>query len=371
MDWHYFDNERVTCRINENRWTSTCEERAHIWNWGAQETGPTDAPSAIATEFKSGMPKFWNLPIIQSLIDDLHVVLYDHLFQDNESSPFFKCLRNCASGFLNYILLSLDSQKLFESGRPIAHIIVDSIASINYLRKKAGMKDDASCLPDQILEFTIERKSFWKGKLGRPTFQKISLNTGAMQENESWLATNWEAVSTTLSCQVNFILTQVRDLLLLNPTNPNNVAYFRDWDGDQRLRQHALVRSGRVPNFRGDIYNSAGIKPGELKVSLKATANLSDFRASVIRNGAFKIELTRDPSLHLRFNEKDEMRPTLHILDTHTIVILALLDLTGFMSYILYSEDPDLIEKLSCRHISSNCLPLTPCSSDDLSHHGM
>lgn len=157
--------------------------------------------------------------------------------------------------------------------------------------------------------------------------------------------------------------------MLLSPEDPKDAAYFRDWDGDQRLRQHALIRCGRVPNFRDDIYNSAGIKPGELNVSVKATANLSDFRASVLRNGAFKIKLTREPSLHLRFNEKDEMRPTLHILDTRTISNLALLDLTGFMSYILYSEDADLIEKSTCRHISSNCLPLTPCSSDDLHHH--
>jgi hypothetical protein len=139
----------------------------------------------------------------------------------------------------------------------------------------------------------------------------------------------------------------VKNLLLLDPKKQLNfqdanahrhevrIPYFRSWDGDQRLRQHAIIRSARPPTLRSDIYNSAGIKPGELGVSVGAVTNLSDFRASVIRNGAFKLELTRDPSLHLRFDENDEMRPTLLILDSRTISMLALLDLTGFMSYVL------------------------------------
>lgn len=169
-----FDNKRVTCQVDKDHWTSNCERRAHIWNWGAQQTSATETPSAIATEFKSQMPRFWNLPIIQSLIKDLHVALYGQLFQDRETSPFFECLTNRANGFLNYILLIFDHQKLFESGRPISHIIVDIIASVNYLRDKAEMKDDASDIDDQLLEFKTERKLFWKGKLGMHCSNKLT-----------------------------------------------------------------------------------------------------------------------------------------------------------------------------------------------------
>jgi hypothetical protein len=172
----------------------------------------------------------------------------------------------------------------------------------------------------------------------------------------------------------------VRYILLLDPRkpvtpDPNNIGitvpapFFRHWDADRRLREHPAISSTRVRSFRGDIYNSAGIKPGELNVSINTTLNLSDFRASVIRNGAFKIELTRDPSLHLRFDEDNEMRPTLHILDTRTVSMLALLDLTGFMSYIPIPEDADLLDQLSYPHSLRNSLTLTPYSSEDLPRH--
>jgi hypothetical protein len=181
-----------------------------------------------------------------------------------------------------------------------------------------------------------------------------------------------------ISHQVNFILSEVKNLLLLDPkkqlkfqdpsNNRHEVPYFRSWNGDQRLRQHAIIRSARRPTLRSDIYNSAGIKPGELGVCVGTVTNLSDFRASVIRNGAFKLELTRDPALHLRFDENDEMRPTLLILDSRTISMLALLDLTGFMSYVPHSEDAYLTEMSIYLPILTNSLHLTHYSLVDPRH---
>ena len=92
------------------------------------------------------------------------------------------------------------------------------------------------------------------------------------------------------------------------------------------------MRSARPPTFRGDLYNSAGIKPGELNPKETAKANLADLKANVILNGAFRMALTNDPSLHLRFDETDFKLPTLLVLDSGTIKTLALLDLTGFMA---------------------------------------
>jgi hypothetical protein len=126
-----------------------------------------------------------------------------------------------------------------------------------------------------------------------------------------------------------------KDFTLTDPDNNGaQVPYFRAWAGEQRLRirHHPLKRSAVPPTFRGDVYNSAGIKPGELDPKEPAKANLSDFRATVILNGAFKIALTNDPSGHLRFDENDEMRPTLLILDSRTVSMLALLDLTGLIA---------------------------------------
>jgi hypothetical protein len=167
--------------------------------------------------------------------------------------------------------------------------------------------------------------------------------SAAKPDNVVWLDGNWGKYSINISDQVCIVFREVRKLLLLDPekslrfldpnqTNQELLPYFRAWNGDQRLRQHALLRSALPRTFRGSIYGSAGIKPGELGTSGLSIANLSDLRASVIGNGAFKIALTNDPTLHLRFDDNDEMRPTLFILDSRTVLMLALLDLTGFMS---------------------------------------
>lgn len=125
-------------------------------------------------------------------------------------------------------------------------------------------------------------------------------------------------------------------MLLLDPygafKRDGNLQYFRAWGGHQRLRHHPLKQSVVPPTLRGDIYTSAGIRPGEVDLQDRAKANLSDFRASVLLKGPFKIALTNDPSLHLHFDENDGMRPTLFILDSRTLLMLALLDLTGFMA---------------------------------------
>jgi hypothetical protein len=153
---------------------------------------------------------------------------------------------------------------------------------------------------------------------------------------------NWEEFSKRLSDQFNCIFDEVYNILLLDPkkhlTIPDpkdskiRLPYFRAWSGDQNFRQHSFTRSAHLPTFRGDLYNSAGIKPGEINPKKTAKANLADLKANVILNGPFKMKLTNDPSLHLRFDETDCQRPTLLLLDSRTIKMLALLDLTGFMA---------------------------------------
>jgi hypothetical protein len=153
--------------VDENNWTSDHVARSHIWLWGSQGNSPNDTPSAVAAEFKSREPKSWNLPIIQSLIKDLHASLYGERFKDVEAlSPLFNCLRDRAEGFINHILISFDSQQFFETGRPISHIVVDIIACVNYLREKAEMKNDKSIASDQTYEITALREWFWHSKLG-------------------------------------------------------------------------------------------------------------------------------------------------------------------------------------------------------------
>jgi hypothetical protein len=113
--------------------------------------------------------------------------------------------------------------------------------------------------------------------------------------------------------------------------------FFRAWKGGKDRRKNTFMRSTLSHNFRGDVLTSAGIKDGELDVTSEGAkketpkANLADLRDEFILGGAFKMELTNNPSLHLRFDETDFKRPTLLILDIRTVVLVSLLDFTGLM----------------------------------------
>lgn len=152
--------------------------------------------------------------------------------------------------------------------------------------------------------------------------------------------TDWTE-SKVFKREIKYIFDKVRNILLLDPLRELRLptsedgekvtSFFRAWTGEQYFREHSLMRSTIPQTLRGDILNSAGLKPGELDPKETPKANLADFRVKFITDGAFKIKTTTDPSLHLRFDESDFRRPTLCILDSRTITMLALLDLTGLM----------------------------------------
>lgn len=161
--------------------------------------------------------------------------------------------------------------------------------------------------------------------------------------HRSWFNSNWGQYEKNISHHVCEIFLEIHNLVLLDPqgklklSEPEkgniDLPYFRAWNGEQRFRKHALLRPALPRTFRGHVFSSSGIKPGEISPQISSIANLSDLRASVISSGAFKIMLTNDPSLHLRFNDNDEMHPTLYILDSRTVLMVAILDLIGLMSY--------------------------------------
>ena len=160
-----------------------------------------------------------------------------------------------------------------------------------------------------------------------------------------------DALKTLLSNQTEYIWNELQNLLILDPKKtfmhhcglnniPNglNYPYFRTWTAAQTTvvaLTHPLRGSVLPTNYlsRRDIYHSAGIKPSELNPKDSPKANLSDIRASVFSTGSFKIALTSDPSLHLRFDDEMRTTPTLLILDSRTVLMVALLDVTGLMAY--------------------------------------
>ena len=159
-----------------------------------------------------------------------------------------------------------------------------------------------------------------------------------------------DAYKTIVLNQTQHIWNELRNLLILDPNKTfmhrcglNNIPngldcpYFRTWTAAQTsiaLTHPLRSRGSMLPAiYRRDIYHSAGIKPGELDPKDTPKANLSDIRASVLRTGSFKIALTSDPSLHLRFDDETRTTPTLLILDSRTVLMVALLDVTDLMAY--------------------------------------
>jgi hypothetical protein len=65
------------------------------------------------------------------------------------------------------------------------------------------------------------------------------------------------------------------------------------------------------------------------------SGSLSDINDRDIYTGPFRLALTDDPHLHLRFDGNKE-RPSILILDSHTVSVLAILDLTGLMKYVFW-----------------------------------
>ena len=153
-----FQNNRFRCRIDVAGWGAELSATAEVLNWGTNfELTPREAANQIK---QSGT---WNLPIVQSLIHDLHDSLYGQRLQDSVQAPLFTHLEAICNGFLNHIILALDKKGLFESGRPVAHVFVDIIACIRFLRELARNSDDES---DQFPKLEELQRLFWRDKFG-------------------------------------------------------------------------------------------------------------------------------------------------------------------------------------------------------------
>jgi hypothetical protein len=147
--------------------------------------------------------------------------------------------------------------------------------------------------------------------------------------SSSWLDDARTNYRHYLNREVNLIFREVRNLLLLDP-NSYLCPVFGPSRRDKQLRCHPLLRHVIPSTFRGDVFSVAGIKLGEAKPVKNVQEHLSDIDASFIRNGPFRLTLTDDPSRHLGLDESGA-RPTILVLDSDTIIRLALLDLTGLM----------------------------------------
>jgi hypothetical protein len=151
-----------------------------------------------------------------------------------------------------------------------------------------------------------------------------------------WDHTNWSRYWEYLKPQIRAIFEELRNLLLLDldgllpqhfrppcRTNPQVIG----------SRKHQrLIRRVVSETLQGDIFTASGVDPGEVDVNLRSElrGSLSDINARDLYKGPFRIALTNDPSQHLRFVET-RLQPTILVLDSQTICILAILDLTGFM----------------------------------------
>lgn len=154
----------------------------------------------------------------------------------------------------------------------------------------------------------------------------------------SWTTANWEGYWKDLSVQINTIWNETRNILLLDPRN-NLVGCFLPRNPPLRSSKpslsqgHSLIRRVLAETLRGDLYKSAGLKPAEINAqNIFLPGSLSDINDRDLYTGPFSLALTNDPALHLRFHETKVN--TILVLDSRTVCMLAILDLTGLMKSI-------------------------------------
>lgn len=116
------------------------------------ETGGTTQPTeSDFTDFNNSIqaacrhfkhkpdPWTWRLPIAEKLIQSLYFALYNGRFEmEGRGSYLFQLLKRHSDGYMEKIILHLDSRNLFGKGRPISHVFMDLIACITFLRDEAG-----------------------------------------------------------------------------------------------------------------------------------------------------------------------------------------------------------------------------------------
>jgi hypothetical protein len=150
------------------------------------------------------------------------------------------------------------------------------------------------------------------------------------------MKSHWDEYQNYLSREIIEIYDRTRNLLLLDPVDCIAPYFSHDPPRSNKdLRRLPLIRRGHPQNFQGALLNAAGLKPEEVRKSeipLGLKGSLSDIDARTLYNGPFRLSLTNDPSLHLRFAVSDPRKqPSILVLDSRTMCNLALLDLTGFM----------------------------------------
>jgi len=161
----------------------------------------------------------------------------------------------------------------------------------------------------------------------------------------------WEEYWGYLEPQIRLVYREMRNLFRLDPDRIFDDHYFRgrraldpsqtgkkevsklSADVDQTLPfRHPLIRQPFPDTFRGALLSAAGIKPSEINSLQKSDLSrpVSDINDRDLTSGPFRLAITDDPRRHLRFDDTN-VDPTITILDTQTVCILALLDLTGMM----------------------------------------
>jgi hypothetical protein len=163
-----FYNDTVPCT---HLFSNDDQIGADLWNWGKSEDGQKNLAKdlkAIAKRFRS--EGRWRLPISIVLLRALYASLYSCRLDNEQSGALFKALQLQAQGFSNHIIRRLDDLGLFESGRPIAHIIVDAIQCISFLRQKAKDENDGRNKNNLQTGFVKSRTRFWRKTLSMYPF---------------------------------------------------------------------------------------------------------------------------------------------------------------------------------------------------------
>ena len=143
------------------------EKFAEIWNWGNGQS--TRSAVVYFTNQSGGNLK--KVVINSSLINDLKESLFGKRVQARlgsgvENSELFKTLQKEALDFTSGLIKRLDEERVFVSGRPISHVIVDIKESLKLLRENVSEIGEGQEEIDLYRKIEEQCIAEWRRKLG-------------------------------------------------------------------------------------------------------------------------------------------------------------------------------------------------------------
>jgi hypothetical protein len=109
-------------------------------------------------------------------------------------------------------------------------------------------------------------------------------------------------------------------------------------------RDHSLISKPVAPNLKGEVLKAAGLDSTDIGVrgfNREISGSLPEIDRRGLHSEPFSLVATNEPKLHLRI-DGSTAEPRILVLDSHSLMILCLLDVIGIMGYLTHRRRADI-----------------------------